>query len=358
MSFRVVKKRFRLLGTGAALPGPPLTGEELLAAVNRLGVRKAKRGLAIARRMGVETRHACRDFNDFLEAPREGDTNPDMCARALSQALDAAGIEIGDLSYIIGHTTSPHTLLPPNISWVADLIGYSGPYMELRQACTGFANALQVAAGMLNDPSQGPVAIVGSEAGSVFFDPRSIDGDLNELVSLIQMGDGAGAAVIGPDGGSSVPTIESLFMGAAGNGKKPGLSLNFGGSGSTFVPPGKQLQWFEHDAGRVRDYGPELFVLGLAAARECGIDPNEVTWIIPHQANGVMGEFLGPQLKLPPEKFYINADRVGNTGSAAIWLALHDLRTSGKLRPGDTALILGAEATKYLYGGFLYRHAD
>src|SRR5438876_91220 len=59
----------------------------------------------------------------------------------------------------------------------------------------------------------------------------------------------------------------------------------------------------------------------------------------------------------PAEKFFVDADKVGNLGSASIWVALHHLRASGKLKSGDNVLILGAEATKYLYGGFVYTHA-
>ena len=64
----------------------------------------------------------------------------------------------------------PHTLLPPNISWTADQLGFAGQYMELRQACTGFANALTIAASMLQSGAADRICIVGSETGSVFYD--------------------------------------------------------------------------------------------------------------------------------------------------------------------------------------------
>jgi 3-oxoacyl-[acyl-carrier-protein] synthase-3 len=67
-----------------------------------------------------------------------------------------------------------------------------------------------------------------------------------------------------------------------------------------------------------------------------------------------MAKLLGPFLGVEPRRIFVNAGRLGNTGSAAIWLALAELRSS--LEPGATVLALGAEATKYMFGGFHYVH--
>ena len=53
-----------------------------------------------------------------------------------------------------------------------------------------------------------------------------------------------------------------------------------------------------------------------------------------------------------------DAGAIGNVGSAAIWIALDRIRRSGRLRGGDRVLVLGAETSKFMYGGFLYIHAD
>ena len=192
----------------------------------------------------------------------------------------------------------------------------------------------------------------------MFFDPRCIEHDKGQLVNFVQMGDGAGAVAIGPDDGSTSPRLESLFFGTLGPKKTPGFSLKLGGSGKPFSNPGENIHSFDHDYQHIRESGPELFDRGIEVAREIGIDVDNVTWVLPHQANAKIGKVLAPRLGIPPEKFVINADIVGNTGSAAIWIALHNLRKSGKLRDGNTVLVLGAEASKFMYGGFLYRHAN
>ena len=67
-----------------------------------------------------------------------------------------------------------------------------------------------------------------------------------------------------------------------------------------------------------------------------------------------MAEFLSPFLGIESGHVFVNAERLGNTGSAAIWLALAELRK--RLLPGSSVLALGAEATKYMFGGFHYVH--
>ena len=67
-----------------------------------------------------------------------------------------------------------------------------------------------------------------------------------------------------------------------------------------------------------------------------------------------MAELLAPFLGIEQSHVFVNADSLGNTGSAAIWLALAELRSH--LDSGRRVLALGAEATKYMFGGFLYVH--
>jgi 3-oxoacyl-[acyl-carrier-protein] synthase-3 len=68
-----------------------------------------------------------------------------------------------------------------------------------------------------------------------------------------------------------------------------------------------------------------------------------------------MDTILTTPLGIARERIVVTADRLGNTGSAAIWLALAQLRPT--LKPGETVLALGAEATDFMFGGFRYCHA-
>jgi 3-oxoacyl-[acyl-carrier-protein] synthase-3 len=342
-----------VLGMQTALPGEPLTTDELLERLAmRFDVDVRRAGRTIARRLGVETRHVCRDFQERRERPRPGHRNCELAAEALRGALREAGLAASDLRYLIGHTASPASLVPPNVALVAELVGYDGPFLELRQACTGFANALVIARG-LTAGGGGPVAIVGSETGSVFFDPLRAAQDHGQLVNLLQMGDGAAAIVVDRVvdrvGERPGATLSNFYFGQVGRDRVPGLRLTAGGSDA---PQADGQIEFEHDFAAVRRHGPELFEQGLATARSMGVDVATVDYVVPHQANGRMAEALAAHAPIRAERVFVNADRVGNTGSAAIWLALAELRSLA--RPGSTALVLGAEATKHMFGGFLY----
>jgi 3-oxoacyl-[acyl-carrier-protein] synthase-3 len=92
-----------VLGTGVALPGEPISSEELLTAVEgRFGLSLHRRGMAIAHKLGIRTRHLCRNMTTRLEAPRKGHRNPELAAIAVQRALDEAGLSVHNLSYLIG----------------------------------------------------------------------------------------------------------------------------------------------------------------------------------------------------------------------------------------------------------------
>lgn len=335
---------------GTALPGPPVATGALLELVEaRFGLNLGGRSVAVARKLGIQSRHICRPFDHPVEGPRPGQHNPELAAQAVQGALAEAGIALGDLAYLIGHTATPATALPANVAQVAAGLGYHGPFAEFRQACTGFANALVFALCLLRAGS-GPVAIVGSETGSVHFDPRRAAIDPGQLVNLLQMGDGAAAVVLARDDGRPGTRLSRVFHGQMGPGHPPGLSVPYGGSDAPGVPHG--LHEFEHDYAAIRTTGPALLRRCAEAATEAGILAAD--WTLPHQANGHMDELLETLLGVPRERVVTNGRHVGNTGSAAIWLALAQHRAS--LRPGDTVLALGAEATAHMFGGFSYEH--
>jgi 3-oxoacyl-[acyl-carrier-protein] synthase-3 len=312
----------------------------------------SRRGLAFARKLKIQQRHLTREFAARAEGTRPGDGNVDLAVRALRQALHSASLAVNDLGYLIGHTATPALPIPANIALVAKELGFRGPFAEFRQACTGFINALLFARGLLAGPQPKPVAIVGSETGSVFFDPMRSAQDRGQLVNLVQMGDGAGAVILGAEGPAGAPVITHLYHGQDSLNRTPGLSMPRGGSMAPLSNERRTLE-FEHHFAGIRQHGLDLLLRGWSTVASSGHPLNDLDWILPHQANGRMDEILRPHLPAGV-RVMVHADRVGNTGSAAVWLAFDELRNT--LAPGQTVLVLGAEATQYMYGGFLYRH--
>ncbi len=336
------KGRIGVLGSGRAMPGPAVATADLIAMMReRFGFSRTREAAAIAGRLGVESRHLCRDFVARQEAARSGAANSDLAAQAVRAALADARLRPGDLAYLIGHTTTPDQPLPASVAGVADRLGYDGPHIELRQACTGFANALMIAFGLIASGA-GPVAIVGSETGSLFFDPASLDADADQIVNMVQMGDGAGAVIVGAYAAGR-SAIEAAWFGALGSGRAPGISRQH------------HRGRFDHDFAAIRAEGHRLFDAGRDAAATQGHPIEAACHVVPHQVSGRIGMLAAAHFALPPERVFVQADRVGNTGSAAIWIALDTLRA--KAAPDAAIVVLGAEASKHMYGGFAYRHA-
>lgn len=347
----------RVLGTGSTLPGSAVDNQGLLAAVAPyISGGNARLGERIARKLGVHSRHLSRNFNHASGTPRPQDDAPHLAAGALNAALVQAGLNWNSIRFLIGHTTTPHTPLPSNIAWTADLLGYHGPHLELRQACTGFATATLIAASM-RCATISPVAIAGSELGSTLFDPRSIASDRAQLLNLMQMGDGAGAIILGELDAPADSRIEFAYYGSDGLGREPGISMPQGGSGAP-VASNFGIPHFSHRFDSVREHGLNLLRKALTVCEDAGFHRDTVDWWIPHQANGRMVEVCSRYLQLPAERIVCDADLIGNTGSAAIWVSLDRLRRSGRLRPGNRVAVLGAEASKYMYGGFIYVHGE
>jgi 3-oxoacyl-[acyl-carrier-protein] synthase III len=139
-------------------------------------------------------------------------------------------------------------------------------------------------------------------------------------------------------------TISAAWFGATGLGKPPGLQMH------------AAQNEFDHDYARIAASGPTLFAAGIEAAASQGIALDRVDTIVPHQVSGAIRTQIANHLGVDSARVFGNANRVGNTGSAAIWLALAELRANG-LPHGHRVLALGAEATKYMHGGFIYEHA-
>ena len=344
--------KLKLISSASTLPGPAISTQQLADFMQSIaGKRNAIFAKIVAKRLGISSRHLIRELTPGLVG--NNDLSLTLGTETLTKAYQLANIEKVD--YLIGHTTSPHTLLPPNIAWLAERLEHAGPYMEFRQACCGFANALQTAASMLASQSElKNIGIVGSEVGSLYFDFSEGFINKEQLVNFMQMGDGAGAVILANDDGSSENIISDIYFGHIGLSKSPGFGIKDGGASN--VECKTTLPHFFHEVSSIRENGAALFVHGVEAILSRGYSIDDFKYIIPHQVNGHLAELFAKELNIDAKKVVVDADKLGNLGSAAIWVSLDRLRNSGKLQSGDKVLILGAEATKYMYGGFVYQH--
>src|SRR5260370_16581526 len=123
-----------------------------------------------------------------------------------------------------------------------------------------------------------------------------------------------------------------------GRGRAPGLTVADGGSDTPRCSVG--FPEFRHDFAAIHRSGLELLLHCAAAAEHTGCGPAD--YILPHQANGRMDAILAGPLGVASERIVVTADRLGNTGSAAIWLALAPFNPTPKTR--QTPLPLPSQA--------------
>jgi 3-oxoacyl-[acyl-carrier-protein] synthase-3 len=316
--------RTRIAGTGRALPGRVLTNDELSKSVETSDEW-------ISARTGIRERR-------ILE---EGRSTSDLCAEAGRLACQTAEIDPKELDCIIVATISPDMPMPAVAVTVQQKLGAGNcAAFDLSAACAGFIYAMSVADSFIKSGQFKKVLIIGVEVLS-----RVVD--WTDRNTCVLFGDGAGAAVLMPataqDGERG---ILSTHIFADGSGM-PYLNIPAGGS----LEP-TTLKTIENKRHFVKMNGKAVFtnaVKNIAAASKTALEangktPEDLDWVVAHQANLRILEGVAERVNIPLSKFYLNIHKYGNTSSASIPIALDEAAREGKVKPGDLVLMsaLGA----------------
>lgn len=321
----------QILATGAHLP--PVADAAALAA--RAGLSAA----ALEALAGVRRRHAVTT-----------ETATDLGVGAARAALDAAGLDAADLDLVLGACGSRAQPLPgPAVLVHRGLgLGASGvPAFDVDSTCLSFVSALDVAALWIAAGRARRVLVVSAEVASAAVDWRHPE-------SAALFGDGAAAAVLGPSDGEAaiLAARHETFSHAADWCRVRG--------GGTALPPGAPGATdadflFEMD-------GPRLFRLAAHAlpafaerlAAEAGLALADLDLVVPHQASASTLRLLGRRLGVADRLVSI-VETHGNCVAASIPLALDHAVRTGRLRRGDTAMLIGTSAGVSL-GGLVLRY--
>jgi 3-oxoacyl-[acyl-carrier-protein] synthase-3 len=317
------KKNIGILGTGAYVPERVLTNQDLAKMVDTTDAW-------IVERSGIRERR--------IAAPEEDIAT--MGVAASRQALDAAGIEAKQLSYIILSTNSSDYLYPAAAIRVQDALGLNGVLgaFDLQAGCSGFNYALYVAERLVA-PEGKYALIIGSDTNSRFT-------DWTDRSTCLLFGDGAGAVVVGP---SARGRILASFIASSLN-MKLYCETEFNWEVSPFLPP--QTTTPRHF---LRMDGPEIFKFAVNATKESirrilemtGLAREDLDFLIIHQANWRILDAGARFAKVPMDKVFVNVHKYGNTSAASVPLALHEALQEGRIKEGDKVLLVsfGAGAT-------------
>jgi 3-oxoacyl-[acyl-carrier-protein] synthase-3 len=244
-------------------------------------------------------------------------------------------------------TVSGDQPLPSTASFVQDRLGITGAAFDVAAACAGFIYATQLGAAQIATGGAGTVLVAGTEVLSRFL-------DFGDRTTCVLFGDGAGAAVLVP--GEEPGVIGSVLE----NQGKHAHLLEIPAGGSREPASTDTVARGDHTI-RMKD-GREVFkraVVGMADAcarllEKSGHTPDDVSLLVPHQANGRIIASVAQRLSFPMDRVFVDLETVGNTSAASVPIALDHAWRQGRLLPGDLVLTV-AFGAGLAYGANLVR---
>uniref|UniRef100_H5SDT6 Beta-ketoacyl-[acyl-carrier-protein] synthase III n=1 Tax=uncultured Aquificia bacterium TaxID=453415 RepID=H5SDT6_9BACT len=239
-----------------------------------------------------------------------------MAYMASLEALESANIQPEDIDLIILATLTPELKFPSTACLLQAKLGAKRAYaFDISAACSGFIYGLELADAYIKSGKAKKILLVGAERLSeiVNWQDRS---------TCVLFGDGAGAVIIS-EGDGEVLSSKMLSDGELWE--------------ILYAPK----------CGYINMKGKELFKLAVRSMEEvcryvlesAGISIEDVSIMIPHQANIRIMEALAEKLGMPKEKVYSNIHKYGNTSAASIPIAMYEAYKEGKLRRGDIVML-------------------
>ena len=258
----------------------------------------------------------------------------DLGEVAVRRCLESVGLDPSELDLVIVTTISPDHIMPATASIVADRIGArrAGAF-DVQAGCTGFVYGLAIATAFVSANIYENVLVLGAEVLSKML-------DWEDRSTCVLFGDGAGAVLVQPtDNGS----IFSFDLGNDGSGA-PFLNMPAGG---TRLPASHET---------VRDHGHAMHMNGsevfrfatrtvVDRARRCSATPSSTsttsTCSCRTRPTSASSRTSRAASASSDEQVFANLDRYGNTSCASIPLCLHEASQTGRLKKGDTLLMVG-----------------
>ncbi|MGL4386343.1 beta-ketoacyl-ACP synthase III [Snodgrassella alvi] len=308
-----------ILGTGSYLPARRLTNDDLSKIVDTSDEW-------IATRTGIKARHIA----------AENEQTSDLAVAAAKAALADAAISAKDIDLIIVATSTPDMTFPATACIVQNKLGIAGcPAFDVQAVCAGFMYAMATANAYIRSGMAKRALVIGAETFSRLL-------DWNDRRTCVLFGDGAGAVILGAseqEGG-----IISTKLQADGSYSQilqtPGKIAAGSIEGSPYLyMDGQAVYKFAVKA---------LANVAREVIEESNLQPADIDWIIPHQANLRIIESTARHLGVPMDKVIVTLSEQGNTSAASVPLALDEGIRSGRIRHGQTLLLEG------IGGGFAW----
>ncbi len=306
-------RKVRIVGTGSYAPEKRLTNAELAVMVDTTDEW-------ITERTGIKERRISKD----------GENTSDLGAEAARRCLADAGRKAEDVELIVLGTSTPETVVPATSPLIQAKIGaWNAGAVDNLAACSGFVYSLTSAWHYVASGQVKNALVIGSEVLSKITNYK-------DRGTCIIFGDAAGALFIEAHNEGTSDILYSK-LGADGRGA-PHITVKAFGTGMKITPE-VQAQNLDkiYMAGReVYKFAVSKFVELIAdAAKQCGVKPTEIDYIVPHQVNMRIIESAVDRLGIDRRKVYVNIDRYGNTSAASVPVAIDEAVRAGKIKRGN-----------------------
>ena len=358
----------------SVLPNAPITNEEMESRLGMIDGNASRAKNIVLRNNGIRKRYYAMDTEGNITH-----TNAQLAAAAV-KALTGRGVEEKDLGLLAAGTSAPDQMLPPHASEVHGLLSHNLEVMSPSGACSAGMQAMKYAYMSVATGSTNAAVCVASELISPLMRASNYETETERYRQLEQdpiigfekeflrwmLSDGAGAMLLEPAprgecdlkiewmvSRSFANELEACMYLGAEKGEDGGII-----SWKKFTPEqyaGESLFTFKQD---VKILSKNIVTVGVKwlaeVMREKGLAASEVDFFMPHLSSNFFKSKVAEELEaqgipVPEERWFLNLSEVGNVGSASIYLMVHDLVKSGRLKKGQKILLMVPESARFSY---------
>ena len=285
-----------------------------------------------------------------------GDTTSAMGVKAAKVAIERAGIDKGDIDFIVFATLSPDMYFPgPGVQVQHALDIKTVGALDVRNQCSGFIYAISVADQYIKTGMYKTVLVIGSELHS-----HGLDKTTRGRGVTVIFGDGAGAAILTREEDNSKGVLSTHLHSQGEHAEELVL-----------VAPGMGKRWvndiLKDNDPNDESYFPHMngqFVFKNAVVRfsevimeglmKNNLQKEAIDMLIPHQANLRISQFIQKKFGLRDDQVFNNIQKYGNTTAASIPIALTEAWEEGKIKEGDV-VVLAAFGSGFTWGSVIIK---
>jgi 3-oxoacyl-[acyl-carrier-protein] synthase-3 len=322
----------KIIGTGSYVPEKVLTNQDFERMVETSDEW-------IVTRTGMKERRIA----------RADEYTSDMGLAAAKKALEAARLAPDQIDLILVATLTPDYIFPSTACLIQNRLNATrAAALDIQAACTGYLYGLSIAKAFVESGLYKNVLLIASEKLSsiVNYKDRS---------TCVLFGDGASACVVSSEGKGLA--IHNISLGADGE-QAELLILPAGGSrcpasektvaeGQHFLRMGGN-ETFKHAVRRMEAASKEVI-------EKAGLKGEQISWLVPHQANIRIIEALAKRFEVPMEKVFLTLPKYGNTSASSLGIALDELLRNHPLKTGEN-ILLAAFGAGLTWGASVLTH--